>query len=38
MTGAELGRAIGRSDRYGRVLLREFRTTTGTGDNGESPR
>jgi hypothetical protein len=44
LTGAELGRAIGRSDRYGRLLLREFRTTTttttttGTGDNGESPR
>jgi hypothetical protein len=42
MTGGELGRAIGRSDRYGRLLLREFRTTTtttgGTGDNGESPR
>jgi hypothetical protein len=41
MTGAELGRAIGRSDRYGRLPLREFpttTTTTGTGDNGESPR
>ena len=38
MTGAELGRAIGRSDRYGRLLLREFRTTSGMGENGESPR
>jgi hypothetical protein len=38
LTGAELGRAIGRSDRYGRLLLREFRTTSGTGGNGEPPR
>jgi len=38
LTGAQLGRAIGRSDRYGRVLLREFRTTSGTGGNGEQPR
>jgi Protein of unknown function (DUF2637) len=39
LTGAQLGRAIGRSDRYGRLLLREFRTTTSTstGGNGESP-
>ena len=38
LTGAQLGRAIGRSDRYGRLLLREFRTTTGTGGNGGTPR
>jgi hypothetical protein len=38
LTGAQLGRAIGRSDRYGRLLLREFRTTSGTGGNGEPPR
>jgi hypothetical protein len=38
LTGAQLGRAIGRSDRYGRLLLREFRTTSGTGGNGEQPR
>jgi hypothetical protein len=38
LTGAQLGRAIGRSDRYGRLLLREFRTTTGTSGNGEQPR
>ena len=37
LTGAQLGRAIGRSDRYGRLLLREFRTTTATRDNGEPP-
>jgi hypothetical protein len=37
LTGAQLGRAIGRSDRYGRVLLREFRTTGGTSANGEQP-
>jgi hypothetical protein len=38
LTGAQLGRAIGRSDRYGRLLLREFRTTSGTSGNGEQPR
>jgi hypothetical protein len=37
VTGAALGRAIGRSERYGRLLLAEFRTTaeqepTGNGD------
>jgi Protein of unknown function (DUF2637) len=39
LTGAQLGRAIGRSDRYGRLLLREFRTTTASdpGGNGEPP-
>jgi hypothetical protein len=37
LTGAQLGQAIGRSDRYGRLLLREFRTTSGTGGNGEPP-
>jgi hypothetical protein len=37
LTGAQLGRAIGRSDRYGRLLLREFRTTTSPGGNGEPP-
>jgi hypothetical protein len=38
LTGAQLGRAIGRSDRYGRLLLREFRTTGDQGRNGEPPR
>jgi hypothetical protein len=38
LTGAQLGRAIGRSDRYGRLLLREFRTTSGTSGNGEQRR
>jgi hypothetical protein len=38
LTGAQLGRAIGRSDRYGRLLLREFRTTSGTSGNGEQGR
>ena len=38
LTGAQLGRAIGRSDRYGRLLLREFRTTTSPDGNGEQPR
>jgi hypothetical protein len=28
VTGAALGRAIGRSERYGRLLLPEFRTAT----------
>jgi Protein of unknown function (DUF2637) len=41
LTGAQLGRAIGRSDRYGRLLLREFRTTTTTttspDGNGQQP-
>jgi hypothetical protein len=27
VTGAALGRAIGRSERYGRLLLAEFRAT-----------
>jgi hypothetical protein len=35
LTGAQLGRAIGRSDRYGRLLLREFRTTGSPGPNGQ---
>jgi hypothetical protein len=38
LTGAQLGRAIGRSDRYGRLLLREFRATASPDDNGEPPR
>lgn len=38
LTGAQLGRAIGRSDRYGRLLLHEFRTTGDPGGNGEQPR
>jgi hypothetical protein len=37
LTGAQLGRAIGRSDRYGRLLLREFRSATESGGNGEQP-
>jgi hypothetical protein len=37
LTGAQLGRAIGRSDRYGRLLLREFRAITSPGGNGEPP-
>jgi hypothetical protein len=45
LTGAELGRAVGRSDRYGRLLLAEFRAKDGTAapngdhdpDEGESP-
>jgi hypothetical protein len=37
LTGAQLGRAIGRSDRYGRLLLREFRTTGSPDGNGEQP-
>jgi Protein of unknown function (DUF2637) len=35
LTGAQLGRAIGRSDRYGRLLLREFRTTSSSDGNGQ---
>jgi hypothetical protein len=37
LTGAQLGRAIGRSDRYGRLLLNEFRAAGGTSGNGEPP-
>jgi hypothetical protein len=37
LTGAQLGRAIGRSDRYGRLLLREFRATGSPDGNGEQP-
>jgi hypothetical protein len=37
LTGAQLGRAIGRSDRYGRLLLRAFPTTGSSSDNGEPP-
>jgi Protein of unknown function (DUF2637) len=41
LTGAQLGRAIGRSDRYGRLLLREFRAThpaaAGNGDHLQQP-
>jgi hypothetical protein len=38
LTGAQLGRAIGRSDRYGRLLLREFRVPGSLGSDGERPR
>jgi Protein of unknown function (DUF2637) len=38
LTGAQLGHAIGRSDRYGRLLLREFRATPSAGGNGKPPR
>jgi hypothetical protein len=37
LTGAQLGRAIGRSDRYGRLLLREFRATHPAAGNGDQP-
>jgi hypothetical protein len=36
LTGAELGRALGTSDSYGRLLLREFRTSQPTAGNGTS--
>lgn len=36
LTGADLGRALGTSDSYGRLLLREFRTSGGTLGNGAS--
>jgi len=35
LTGTQLGRAIGRSDRYGRLLLREFRATHPAAGNGD---
>jgi hypothetical protein len=38
LTGAELGRALGTSDSYGRLLLREFRTSSTSADNGTTPR
>jgi hypothetical protein len=38
LTGAQLGHAIGRSDRYGRLLLRQFRTTGSPDGNGEQSR
>jgi hypothetical protein len=34
LTGADLGRALGTSDSYGRLLLREFRTSQPTASNG----
>jgi hypothetical protein len=34
LTGAELGRALGTSDSYGRLLLREFRASSTAADNG----
>lgn len=39
VTGAALGRAIGRSERYGRLLLAEFRTAANheAASNGEQP-
>ena len=36
LTGAELGRALGTSDSYGRLLLREFRASRTTSENGAS--
>jgi hypothetical protein len=39
VTGAGLGRAIGRSERYGRLLLAEFRAASGqaASPNGDGP-
>ena len=34
LTGADLGRALGTSDSYGRLLLREFRTSSPAPENG----
>jgi hypothetical protein len=34
LTGADLGRALGTSDNYGRLLLREFRTSYPAPENG----
>jgi hypothetical protein len=34
LTGAELGRALGTSDSYGRLLLREFRSSSTAAGNG----
>jgi Protein of unknown function (DUF2637) len=34
LTGADLGRALGTSDSYGRLLLREFRTSYTAPENG----
>jgi hypothetical protein len=36
LTGADLGRTLGTSDSYGRLLLREFRTSEGSSRNGAS--
>jgi hypothetical protein len=36
LTGADLGRALGTSDSYGRLLLREFRTNHPAPGNGSS--
>jgi hypothetical protein len=36
LTGADLGRALGTSDSYGRLLLREFRTNSRAPDNGSA--
>jgi hypothetical protein len=36
LTGADLGRALGTSDSYGRLLLREFRTSHPAPSNGTS--
>jgi uncharacterized protein DUF2637 len=36
LTGADLGRALGTSDSYGRLLLREFRTSEAAPGNGNS--
>jgi Protein of unknown function (DUF2637) len=35
LTGAELGRAVGKSDRYGRLLLAEFRAAAAAAPNGD---
>jgi hypothetical protein len=34
LTGADLGRALGTSDSYGRLLLRQFRTSQASSGNG----
>jgi hypothetical protein len=34
LTGADLGRTLGTSDSYGRLLLREFRTSSTVPENG----
>jgi Protein of unknown function (DUF2637) len=36
LTGADLGRTLGTSDSYGRLLLRELRTSEGSSGNGAS--
>ena len=36
LTGADIGRTLGTSDSYGRLLLRELRTSEGSSRNGAS--